>query len=233
MKTTVIRDRLSVIGDRRSAKGAQDAGPRTQDAACPASSFQLPVSSLGFSILEMASVLAILILIIGAATGAFLGWQHAAAVSGAEDQIHAALSHTRQFAITRRTPTGLTLGVTNAPGYPSRVYFYAFTNAVDDTDTDSAAAAARDLDLDRAVAVSEVSYLPLRSSVTVSNDWLKTAAKDGPFVIRFLADGRTQPDLDSDPAVVVVGVTRNGNLTSRTLRLNPLTGLPHSVRGEP
>ncbi len=186
----------------------------------------------GFSILEMASVLALLILIIGATTGAFLGWQHAAAVSGAEDQIHAALSHTRQFAITRRTPTGLALGVTNAPGYPSRVYFYAFTNAVDDTDTDPVAAA-RDLDLGRAVAVSEVSYLPLRSSVAVSNDWLKTEAKDGPFVIRFLADGRTQPDLDSDPAIVVVGVTRNGNLTSRTLRLNPLTGLPHSVGGEP
>jgi len=175
----------------------------------------------GFSVLELASVLAILLLIIGAATGAFLGWQHGAAVRGAEDQVHAALAHARQFALTRRVATGLALGMTNAPGYPSRVYLVAFTNAT------------RELDYTEGVNVSEVSWLPLRSRVSVSNAWQTFDADAGPFVVRFLPDGRTQPSLDSAPAVVTIGVTRNGTLTSRDIRLDPLTGIPHSVRGEP
>jgi Tfp pilus assembly protein FimT len=170
----------------------------------------------GFTILELASVLAILLLIIGATTGAFLGWQHGAAVRGAEDQIYAALSNARQLAILRRMPVGLALGVTtNAPGYPPRGYCFAFTN-------------------DK--PISETAFLPLRSSLTVSNAWDTFDPVLGPFVIRFLPDGRTQPDLDSDPVVVTIGITRNGTSTSRRIRLDPLTGIPRSqpsLGGEP
>jgi len=165
----------------------------------------------GFTILELASVLAILLLIIGATTGAFLGWQHGAAVRGAEDQIYAALSNARQLAILRRMPVGLALGVTtNAPGYPPRGYCFAFTNDVN-------------------TPVSETAFLPLRSSLTVSNAWETFDPDLGPFVIRFLPDGRTQPDLDSDPVVVTIGITRNnGTSISRSIRLDPLTGIPRS-----
>ena len=174
----------------------------------------------GFSILELASVLAILLFIIGATTGAFLGWQHGAAVRGAEDQIYATLSNARQLAILRRMPVGLALGVTtNAPGYPPRGYCFAFTN--DNSDT----------------PISETAFLPLRSSLTVSNAWETFDPVLGPFVIRFLPDGRTQPDLDSDPVVVTIGITRNnGASTSRGIRLDPLTGIPRSqpsLGGEP
>jgi Tfp pilus assembly protein FimT len=166
----------------------------------------------GFTILELASVLAILLLIIGATTGAFLGWQHGAAVRGAEDQVYAALSNARQLAILRRMPVGLALGVTtNAPGYPPRGYFFAFTN--DDFNA----------------RISEIAFLPLRSSLTVSNAWETPDSDLDPFVIRFLPDGRTQPDLDSDPVVVTIGITRNnGTSTSRRIRLDPLTGIPRS-----
>jgi Tfp pilus assembly protein FimT len=171
----------------------------------------------GFTILELASVLAILLLIIGATTGAFLGWQHGAAVRGAEDQVYAALSNARQLAILRRMPVGLELGVTtNAPGYPPRGYYFAFTNHNTPT--------------------SETAFLPLRSSLTVSNAWDTFDPVLGPFVIRFLPDGRTQPDLDSDPVVVTIGITRNGTSTSRRIRLDPLTGIPRSqpsLGGEP
>ena len=190
----------------------------------------------GFSVLELASVLALLILIIGAATGAFLGWQHGAAIRGAEDQVYAALAHTRQFAILQRHPTGLALGVTtNAPGYPSRGYCFAFTNAVDATNED-AGAAARDLDYDLAVPITEIAFLPLRSGVSVSNAWQQIDPALGPFVVRFLPDGRTQDDLDSAPVVVTVGITRNARddspVTSRSIRLDPLTGIPRSLGGE-
>ncbi|MBM4162874.1 MAG: hypothetical protein FJ222_00275 [Lentisphaerae bacterium] len=168
----------------------------------------------GFSVLELASVLAILLLILGAMTGAFLGWQHGAAVRGAEDQITAALSHARQMAILRRMPIGLALGVTtNAPGYPPRGYCFAFTN-------------------DFNTPVSETTFLPLRSSLSVSNAWATIHPDLGPFVIQFLPDGRTQPDLDSDPVVVTIGITRNGASTSRSIRLDPLTGIPRSLEGE-
>jgi Tfp pilus assembly protein FimT len=169
----------------------------------------------GFSILELASVLAILLLIIGATTGAFLGWQHGAAVRGAGDQVYAALSNARQLAILRRMPVGLALGVTtNAPGYPPRGYCFAFTN-------------------DLNTPVSETAFLPLRSFLTVSNAWETVDPDLGPFVIRFLPDGRTQPGLDSDPVVVTIGITRNGAFTSRGIRLDPLTGIPRSLGGEP
>lgn len=178
----------------------------------------------GFSILELATVLAILILIIGASTGAFLGWQHAAAIRGAEDQVTAALSHARQYAIANRTTTGLAMGLTNAPGYPSRVFCVAFTN-------DSDVASSLTLDFDRRVHVSKVAFLPLRTTVSVTNYWPDSGG-DGPFVVGFLPDGRTQPDLDSDPVLVVVGVTRGseakGTETRRTIRLDPLTGIPHN-----
>jgi Tfp pilus assembly protein FimT len=165
----------------------------------------------GFTILELASVLAILLLIIGATTGAFLGWQQGAAVRGAEDQVYAALSNARQLAILRRMPVGLALGVTtNAPGYPPRGYCFAFTN--DDFNA----------------RISEIAFLPLRSSLTVSNAWETIDPDLDPFVIRFLPDGRTQPDLDSDPVVVTIGITRNGASTSRHIRLDPLTGIPRS-----
>jgi Tfp pilus assembly protein FimT len=166
----------------------------------------------GFSVLELASVLAILLLIIGATTGAFLGWQHGAAVRGAEDQVYAALANARQMAILRRMPVGLALGVTtNAPGYPARGYCYAFTNDVD-------------------TPVSEIAFLPLRSVIAVSNASWDTRDPDlGPFVIRFLPDGRTQAVLDSDPVVVTIGITRNGASTSRSIRLDPLTGIPRSL----
>jgi len=169
-----------------------------------------------FSILELASVLAILLLIIGATTGAFLGWQHGAAVRGAEDQIYAALSNARQMAILRRMPVGLALGVTtNEPGYPPRGYYFALTN--DDFNT----------------PISETAFLPLRSTLAVSNAWATIDPDLGPFVIRFLPDGRTQPDLDSDPVVVTIGITRNGASTSRRIRLDPLTGIPRSLGGAP
>ena len=169
----------------------------------------------GFSILELASVLAILLLIIGATTGAFLGWQHGAAVRGAEDQVYAALSNARQIAILRRMPVGLALGVTtNAPGYPPRGYFFTFTNDLD-------------------TPVSETAFLPLRSSLTVSYAGETNNPDLGPGIIQFLPDGRTQPDLDSGPVVVTVGITRNGTSTSRGIRLDPLTGIPRSLGGAP
>jgi len=164
----------------------------------------------GFSVLELASVLAILLLIIGATTGAFLGWQHGAAIRGAEDQIYAALSNARQMAILRRMPVDLALGVTtNAPGYPPRGYFFAFTN---DFDT----------------PVSETAFLPLRSTLAVSYAGETNNPDLGPGIIQFLPDGRTQPGLDSDPVVVTIGITRNGTSTSRSIRLDPLTGIPRS-----
>ncbi len=185
----------------------------------------------GFSILEMASVLAILALIIGAATGAFLGWQHGAAIRGAEDQVYAALGHTRQYAIANRVPAGLALGVTTnaVPGYPSRVFLVAFTN-------DSEASSPYDLDYGHAMQVTEISYLPLRTTVSVTNAWQTVSEKEGPFVIRFLADGRAQTDLDSEPVTVVVGVTRGRETeatTTRAIRLDPLTGIPHSLEDAP
>jgi type II secretory pathway pseudopilin PulG len=173
----------------------------------------------GFSILELASVLAILLLILGATMGAFLGWQHGAAVRGAEDQVYAALSNARQIAILRRMPVGLALGVTtNAPGYPPRGYCFAFTN-------------------DFNTPVSETAFLPLRSFLSVSNAWETIHPDLGPFVIQVLPDGRTQTHLDSDPVVVTIGITRNGGTsTSRSIRLDPLTGIPRSppsLGGEP
>ena len=193
---------------------------------------RLPTNSdarRGFSILELATVLAILILIIGAATGAFLGWQHAAAIRGAEDQVYAALSHARQYAIANRTTTGLALGIaTNVPGYPSRVCIVAFTN-------DSETACSQTLEFGSAVPVSAAAYLPLRTTVSVTNAWQTVSDDDGPFVVRFLPDGRAQTDLDRDPVIVVVGVTRgretDATVIWRAISLDPLTGIPHSLEG--
>lgn len=226
MRKTVIRNPLSVISDRLPVFGSRLSVRHSRGGTAHSA------SRSGFSILELASVLAILALIIGAATGAFLGWQHGATVRGAEDQVYAALSHARQFAIANRVTAGLALGVTTntVPGYPSRAFLVAFTN-------DSEAASPYDLDFDRGVAVTEIAYLPLRTVVSVTNAWQEVSAADGPFVVRFLPDGRTQPDLDSEPLTVVVGVTRGhlaeGVVTTRAIRLDPLTGIPRSLEDAP
>ena len=116
------------------------------------------------------------------------------------------------------------------PGYPSRVFLVAFTN-------DSEASSPYDLDYGHAMQVTEISYLPLRTTVYVTNDVARPVSDDGPFVVRFLPDGRVQPDLDSEPVTVVVGVTRgrqaDAAAITRAIRLDPLTGIPRSLGGEP
>lgn len=173
-------------------------------------------------------MLAILVLIIGATTGAFLGWQRAAAVRGASDQVYSALTQARQFAITQRVPTGLAFGLaTNAPGYPQRAYAVAFTNS-------EGAVSLFDLDYRNRVQVAPTIYLPLRTAVYVNNPWQTINGETDIFVIRFLPDGRAQ-QIDDNGAEILLGVARSkssGDFIYRGFRLDPLTGMPRSVEIE-
>ncbi len=182
----------------------------------------------GFSILELASVLAILVLIIGASIGAFLGWQRAAVVRGSNDQVYSALTRARQFAITHRMPTGVAFGVTNAPGYPRQAYIVTFTNSSESSRAPS------NLDYRNGIAVAPVLYLPLRTSIGVTNPWQTINGETDIFVIRFLPDGRAQ-QIDDNGAEILLGVARSkssGDFIYRGFRLDPLTGMPRSVEIE-
>lgn len=182
----------------------------------------------GFSILELASVLAILVLIIGASIGAFLGWQRAAVVRGSNDQVYSALTRARQFAITHRMPTGVAFGVTNAPGYPRQAYIVTFTNSSESSRAPS------NLDYRNGVQVAPTIYLPLRTAVYVNNPWQTINGETDIFVIRFLPDGRAQ-QIDDNGAEILLGVARSkssGDFIYRGFRLDPLTGMPRSVEIE-
>jgi type II secretory pathway pseudopilin PulG len=123
-KKSEVRDQRSVV--RRLASGVKALAPHSAlrlrsgspTFRTPPFDFAQGLRHSAFTIIELVSVLAIIVVMLSIALGSYSGWTRAAGIDAAANLTATILGHAREEAITQRTGTHVTCGNFTPAGRP-------------------------------------------------------------------------------------------------------------------